>query len=302
MNVVGSVIMGASIAGILFAMIAWRWPKADPASPRLSATAVRTEVRAHPTLRRFLAAAVDPSTATGLSLTAALMIIGVVTVTIGLLLAMVHTNTGLARYDLSAARWGAAHATSGSTRTLRDINWFGSTELTVFLAVVVAGIEYRRSRSLAVIWFLIAVIVGYVLIVYGTRVIVDRSRPDIDRLSGFSGASFPSGHAAASAATFAAMALLLGRRRARYVRAILAGAAGGIAVAVAETRVLLGVHWVTDVIAGLIIGWGWFALCSIAFGGRVLRFGEPVLVAERVTQPNPDDSRRRQARTDAASP
>jgi len=32
---------------------------------------------------------------------------------------------------------------------------------------------------------------------------------------------------------------------------------------------------VSDVVAGLALGWGWFALCAIAFGGRLLRFGAP---------------------------
>jgi undecaprenyl-diphosphatase len=101
-------------------------------------------------------------------------------------------------------------------------------------------------------------------------------------LTGFSGPSFPSGHAATSAAMFAAYALVLSRLRAPHARALLAGLGAGIAAAVASSRVLLGVHWLTDVMAGLAVGWAWFALCSAAFGGRFLRFGQPVAVAEAV--------------------
>jgi membrane-associated phospholipid phosphatase len=35
------------------------------------------------------------------------------------------------------------------------------------------------------------------------------------------------------------------------------------------------VHWLTDVLAGLALGWGWFALCSIAFVGQMFRFRVP---------------------------
>ena len=58
-------------------------------------------------------------------------------------------------------------------------------------------------------------------------------------------------------------------------------AAGAVAVAVAASRVLLDVHWVTDVIAGLSLGWAWFALCAVAFGGRILRFGAAAETAAR---------------------
>jgi undecaprenyl-diphosphatase len=56
---------------------------------------------------------------------------------------------------------------------------------------------------------------------------------------------------------------------------VLAAGAAMIAVAVAISRTLLGVHWVTDVVAGLFVGWGWFLLVAIAFGGRAQRLGDP---------------------------
>ena len=90
------------------------------------------------------------------------------------------------------------------------------------------------------------------------------------------GPSFPSGHSSTAAAFFAALALLAGRRRSASAKAVLVGVAVGIAVAVACSRVLLDLHWVSDVVAGLALGWGWFAVCTIAFGGWLLKLGAPV--------------------------
>ncbi|MBA2634975.1 MAG: phosphatase PAP2 family protein, partial [Chloroflexi bacterium] len=65
-------------------------------------------------------------------------------------------------------------------------------------------------------------------------------------------------------------------------RAALAGAAAGLTVMVAGSRVLLDVHWLSDVIAGLALGSAWFSICAIAFGGRLLRFGAVADEAARV--------------------
>jgi membrane-associated phospholipid phosphatase len=80
----------------------------------------------------------------------------------------------------------------------------------------------------------------------------------------------------AATSTWLAIALIFGRDRSRLTRALLAGGATLIAISVATSRALLGVHWLTDVIAGLAIGAGWFTIVAIIFGGRAQRLGDPV--------------------------
>ena len=65
----------------------------------------------------------------------------------------------------------------------------------------------------------------------------------------------------------------------------------GMAVAVATSRVMLGVHWLSDAIAGLAFGWAWFGACAIAFGGRLLRFGAPVETATKIVERRATGSR-----------
>jgi undecaprenyl-diphosphatase len=224
---------------------------------------------------------------TGLALTLGVAAVAVLTAGAGLLLIMIRTKTGIAHYDLAFARWGASHATSGSTTVLRRLSDLGGTIGVVSLALIVGIVEFRRLPNRAIPALLALTVLGQFAVVNLIKVIVDRARPALDQLTGFSSSSFPSGHAASAAATFAVIALLLGRRRGRRARAAVAGGAVAIAVTVAGTRVLLGVHWLTDVLAGLAIGWAWFALCSIAFGGRLLDFGSPAALADDVARKQP---------------
>lgn len=248
----------------------------DPADVRGGTSGIVREAQRHPRFRQFVLRRANPHEATGLLLTVTLSAIAIATIVVGLVLQMVQSHDGFARWDNSAARWGATHTTGGSETVIRWVTQLGSTPGILLVVVVVAIVEHRRIPSLSAPIFL-AVVVGSELIVNNLiKVIVRRDRPDIARLVAAGGYSFPSGHTAAAAATYAAVALLLGRRRSHRTRALLAAAAAGVTVAVASSRVLLGAHWLTDVIAGAAVGWSCFALCSIAFGGRLLNFGEPV--------------------------
>ncbi len=156
------------------------------------------------------------------------------------------------------------------------ITQLGNTYFIVIALVVVAVAEYVRIPNRWVPVFLVTVMVGDVMLVNTIKGILDRVRPTFDPIAERLGPSFPSGHSAAAAAFYAAAALVLARRRSPRTRALLAGGAVSIAVAVACSRVLLGVHWMSDVIAGLAFGWAWFGICAIAFGGRFLVLGAPV--------------------------
>jgi membrane-associated phospholipid phosphatase len=131
----------------------------------------------------------------------------------------------------------------------------------------------RRMRNRWVVPFLLAVVIGDKLLTNGLKTLVDRVRPHLNPVAETLGPSFPSGHTSTAAALWAAVALVAWRWWGRRSLAPLAGLAVGIAVAVAASRVLLDVHWLTDVVAGLALGWAWFAACAVAFGARILRPG-----------------------------
>jgi undecaprenyl-diphosphatase len=151
---------------------------------------------------------------------------------------------------------------------------------TAYLTVIVIGVavvDYVRHRNASVILFLTLAVVGIVAINNGLKFIVDRERPPVEHLVGTSGSSFPSGHSSAAAAAWFAIALVISRYQSRRWRAIAAAIAALITITVATSRALLGVHWLTDVIAGVALGWGWFLLSALVFGGRFQRLGDPAV-------------------------
>jgi undecaprenyl-diphosphatase len=192
---------------------------------------------------------------------------------VGVLALLVRENSGLLSIDRSAAAWSNDHASGVVTSSLNVITDLGATWTVVALAVVLGTIEFLRTRNPWIAPFLVVLLAGEGLLTLTVKDVVDRVRPTLNPIAHTLGPSFPSGHSATAAAFYAGAAFLIGRHRRQTGRALLAALAATIAVAVAASRVLLDVHWLSDVLAGLALGWSWFLVCTIAFGGTRLRYG-----------------------------
>lgn len=270
------------LAGLGAAFLTRRYPgssaapavveAAHEAGEHLTGTAGRRAARA---------ARLDPEKATGLALTLALAAIAVGGVVLALLAIVVRSTDVLAGLDSSVAEWGDRHASPWSHDALTAVTYLGETVTVVVVAIAVAGVEIARTRNRWVVPFLVAVILGDKLLTEAIKQLVDRARPEFEAVAATLGPSFPSGHTSTAAASWAAFALVAGRWWGRKSWPALAGVAVGIAVAVALSRVFLDVHWLSDVLGGLALGWAWFAACAIAFGGRLLSFGAAAQAAGR---------------------
>lgn len=273
-------LLTATLAGVAAAVLAKHWGLRVARAQDEAAHSAGEALARH----RGLTARLNPRAATGLLVLIALAVVLVGGVIVAVLAFLVRGHGAVVRLDASVAGWGHEHATTFSLDGLNAISFLGRPTTVVVLATLLAIAETVRTRSRWVVPFVLVVVAGNGIITTAVKHVADRLRPTLNPIAETLGPSFPSGHSSWSAAFFAAAALLLSRGRPRPVRIALAGVAAGMAVLIAGSRVLLSVHWLSDVIAGLALGSAWFCVCAIAFGGRLMRFGEPAAEAKRAAR------------------
>lgn len=162
----------------------------------------------------------------------------------------------------------------GSARlasAVRDVTALGSTTVLTLIVVIAAlllaaGGRWRTGALVAVATGL----GGWTNTVI--KDVVSRARPDlVPHLMDETSRSFPSGHAANSAIVYLTLAtLVLPMVRGRAVRGTIVAAATLLVAAIGASRVYLGVHWPSDVLAGWLFGTLW-ALASWQVEVRILR-------------------------------
>ncbi len=153
-------------------------------------------------------------------------------------------------------------ALGGSDRDGARVTWAGSAFVLVPLALIAClalGRAGLRREALAVALSL----GGAMLISDWVKLLVSRPRPPVEHLQAVSGASFPSGHATQASAFWFSLVLALRAAGAPPRSPVWpSGLALLLVLAVAASRVYLGVHYPSDVVAGMLLGAGWAAYVS----------------------------------------
>ncbi len=146
----------------------------------------------------------------------------------------------------------------------RDFTALGGVAVILSLTFAVAAFFWLSSMRHAAVYVAVACL-GSLLISTGLKQLFDRPRPDlVPHGSHVYTSSFPSGHAAMAAAAYLTLGLVASQFVARRrLKVLFIGVAMVVTVAVGVSRVYLGVHWPSDVLAGWAVGLSWALVCWV---------------------------------------
>jgi membrane-associated phospholipid phosphatase len=178
-----------------------------------------------------------------------------------------------AELDVRFVRWVHRNAPHGLVDLMRVLTYLGSGIVLPLLALAVGLVLVRRGLNASAAFVVIALLASEALD-QAFKAAFRRARPDLEnpfvRLTTY---SFPSGHAFAATATYGALGLVLASGAPPGRRAWIFAVAATLVAIVAASRVILGVHYLFDVLAGIAGGIAVLSALLLAFRGRALRGG-----------------------------
>ena len=218
-------------------------------------------------LPRGVARRVTPLERYGLRVSLLVVAFVLVTVPFAILLFEVVAGGPLTRVDASVANWmnDWVHRHDLLVKILPVVSWFG---LPLWLGIMVTAgsifVFLRGRRRLAI--YLVVTVVGGSLVDTAVKLLVNRPRPIVDHpLDTAFGTSFPSGHSMASTLTYGALLLVFLPVLSRRQRIAAVATCIAIVLLIGCSRLLLGVHFLTDVIGGYVLGLSWLFASTALF-------------------------------------
>jgi membrane-associated phospholipid phosphatase len=194
-----------------------------------------------------------------------LTLVTAIAILAGTLLLVFQKASGLPWIDGAARSAATLHDHPGLNRLMIHITSLGA-ELLLLPAFLLLALWSYRSRGISWGRFVTFVMVGALALDNIVKPLVGRQRPVFDQLVVGRGESFPSGHTTATTALLLALAYYLAYGRTASVRKAVWVAAAVGSTLMGISRIYLGVHWPTDVIAGIALGAGWTIMCARSQG------------------------------------
>lgn len=180
--------------------------------------------------------------------------------------------------------WFVGHRIGWLDPVERALTLFGGTTTVVLVTILLSGLLLWRARAPRQAAFLAMTTTLGCVVLFSVKALVKRHRPpDGQWLTDGPGYSFPSGHATLSAALATALIVLASRRAAQSWMWPVFGAGVLFSLFVGISRLYLGVHWLTDVLAGWTLG----VVVALCAGSAVRRF--PSLVGQQAPKDQPQE-------------
>ena len=209
----------------------------------------------------------DPAQRYGLRLTLLIVAMVVVAVPFSFLLFQVLFEGPLTELDgdLADRLNAAVRDTPAAVTALQGISWLGRPPV-LWLVTGLSVLYTWRNGAHRLSLFLIATTAGGGIMSTAIKVLVDRPRPEVDHpVTTAFGKSFPSGHALSSTVVFGAVLLTFLPVLAPRLRRAAVVLTAMLVLSIGASRLLLGVHFLSDVVGGHILGVAWLLAATAIF-------------------------------------
>jgi undecaprenyl-diphosphatase len=175
-------------------------------------------------------------------------------------------NSTLEQTDAHIHDWAIGERTSGATLFFTLMTHIGSP-IGIAIEILIVGIVLAFLRRWRWLIYLLVTVGGGGLLDFELKRYFARARPAVaEMLRRANGYSFPSGHAMGSAVAYGALAYLAFRAIKSWpARTAVIAFLYTLVAAVALSRVYLGVHWISDVLAGVTAGTVWVTTTTVAY-------------------------------------